>query len=110
MLDTVGSVDEGVERRFTSGGESLVRFAGVFREYHRDPVGTARARNDEGWFRTGDLGYLGDDGHLRVIDRLNHMSTLNDGPTFTPTMLENRIKQLSHVKASVKLRDGRQAV
>src|SRR3546814_14425533 len=59
--DTVGPVAEGVELRFTSEGEILVRSAGLFREYHRDPVGTARARNDAGWFRTGDLGYLVDD-------------------------------------------------
>src|SRR3546814_12951262 len=103
------SVAEGVELRFTSEGEILVRSAGLFREYHRDPVGTARARHDEGWFRTGDLGYLGDDGHLRVIDRLNHMSTLNDGPTFTPKMLENRIKQITNAlgRTSVRERVGR---
>lgn len=108
--DTVGPVAEGVELGFTSQGEILVRSAGLFREYHRDPEGTARARNQEGWFRTGDIGCLGDDGHLKVIDRLSHVGTLSDGTTYTPRMLENRIKQLSHVKEAVTFGNGRNAI
>ncbi len=108
--DTVGPVADGVELSFTPQGEILVRSAGLFREYHRDPERTARARNQEGWFRTGDIGHLDDDGHLRVIDRLSHVSTLSDGTAYTPKMLENRIKQASHVKEAVTFGDGRNVV
>ena len=64
-LDTVGPAANGVELRFTPQREILVRSPGLFKEYHRDPGTTAQARSAEGWFHTGDAGYLGEDGHLR---------------------------------------------
>ena len=57
--DTVGPAAEGVELKFTAQREILVRSPGMFKEYHRDPETTTQARNAEGWFHTGDAGYLG---------------------------------------------------
>ena len=70
---------EGVEVRFTPQREILVRSPGLFREYHGDPQKTAQAKSAEGWFHTGDAGYLGEDGQLRIIDRMAYVGTLNDG-------------------------------
>jgi long-chain acyl-CoA synthetase len=108
--DTVGPAADGVELKFTEQREILVRSPGMFKEYHRDPETTAQARNAEGWFHTGDAGYLGDDGHLRIIDRIKYVGALNDGTPHSPKLLENRLKFIPYIKEAVAFGDGRDMV
>ncbi|MET0875852.1 MAG: AMP-binding protein [Tardiphaga sp.] len=108
--DTVGQATEGVELKFTAEREILVRSPGLFREYFRDPEATAKARNAEGWFHTGDAGYLDDDGDLRIIDRITHIGALNDGTPHAPRLLENKLKFVSCIKDAVVFGDQRDMV
>src|SRR5205807_8324187 len=66
----VRAVDD-EERELGPGqvGEILIRLRGRQREYYRDPEATARTWSPDGWLRTGDLGYLDDDGYLYVVGR-----------------------------------------
>lgn len=105
--DSAGVAIEGVEIRFTPQREILVRSPGLFKEYHRDPAATARARDQEGWLRTGDAGYLGDDGQLRIIDRIDYVGALTDGSPFAPRLLESRLKFFSYIKEAVVIGGGR---
>ena len=105
--DTVGSAVDGVELKISPEREILVRSPGLFKEYHRNPEATARARNDDGWFRTGDAGYVGQDGHLRVIDRMSHVGALAGGSAFAPRFLESKLKYSSYIKEAVVFGDGR---
>jgi long-chain acyl-CoA synthetase len=108
--DTVGPAAQGVELTFTPQREVLVRSPGLFRGYHRDPDATARVLTADGWFHTGDAGYLGDDGHLRIIDRVKDIGTLNDGTLYAPKLIENRIKFSPYVKEAVAFGDRRDMV
>jgi long-chain acyl-CoA synthetase len=108
--DTVGAAADGVELSFTAEREILVRSPGLFVEYHRDPDRTARARNAEGWFHTGDLGYLGEDGQLRIIDRLPNLGALSDGTPYAPRPIENRLKSDLHIREAVAFGDKRDMV
>ena len=90
-LDTVGRAGDGVELKFTPQREILVRSPGLFKEYYRDPEATEQARNAEGWFHTGDIGYLDEDGQLRIVDRKDYVGSLSDGTPYTPTLLENKL-------------------
>jgi len=108
--DTVGPAAQGVELKITPQREILVRSAGLFREYHRDPETTARAKAADGWFHTGDAGWLDDDGHLRIIDRLKNVGALNDGTLHAPKLLENKLKFLTSVKEAVVFGNGRDTV
>jgi long-chain acyl-CoA synthetase len=96
--DTVGPAADGVEFMFTPQREILVRSPGLFKEYHRDPATTAQARTADGWFHTGDAGYLGDDGQLRIIDRLKYVGELNDGTPYAPKLLENKLKLSPYIR------------
>lgn len=109
-LDTVGPATEGVELKFTAEREILVRSPGLFKEYHRDPEKTAQARNGEGWFYTGDAGYIDGDGHLRIIDRMNDVGVLKDGTPVAPKDLENKLKFFPYIKEAVALGNGRDNV
>jgi acyl-CoA synthetase (AMP-forming)/AMP-acid ligase II len=61
--------DGGAEQPAESAGEVLVRGFNVMTEYFADPEGTRQAIDPEGWLHTGDVGFLGTDGYLRIIDR-----------------------------------------
>ena len=108
--DTVGPAVDGVELKVTPQREILVRSPGLFKEYHGDPQTTARAKSAEGWFHTGDAGYLGEDGHLRIIDRIAYLGALNDGTPYAPKLLENKLKFLPYIKEAVTFGDGRDMV
>ena len=54
-------------------GEILVRGFNVMKEYFADPAATAQAMDAEGWLRTGDIGFVGEDGNIRITDRKKDM-------------------------------------
>jgi malonyl-CoA/methylmalonyl-CoA synthetase len=66
---TVGFPFPGVHLRLADDDEIQVRGPNVIAEYWQRPDATAEAFTDDGWFRTGDLGALDPDGHLRIIGR-----------------------------------------
>ena len=108
--DTVGRATEGVELKITPEREILVRSPGLFKEYHRDPDLTARVRGADGWFHTGDAGYLDDEGHLRIIDRMKNVGALSDGTLYAPKVLENKLKFFTAIQEAVVFGDGRDKV
>jgi long-chain acyl-CoA synthetase len=110
LPDAVGPAAPGVELAFSAEREVLVRSPGLFLGYYGDAEGTRRAITAEGWFRTGDAGWLGDDGQLRVIDRLKDVGQLNDGTPFSPKLLENKLKFSPFINEAVAFGDGRDRV
>ena len=105
--DTVGPPAPGVELRLTEKGEVLYRSPGVFRAYHKNPQATAQTKSADGWVHTGDAGYLGADGHLRIIDRASDVGRLTDGTLFAPKYVENKLKFFPYIKEAVAFGDRR---
>jgi len=99
--DTVGPAVPGVELRFTPERELLIRSPGLFKEYYKNPQATQEAKDAEGWFHTGDAGYIDQDGHLRIIDRAKDVGQLADGTLFAPKYLENKLKFFPYIKEAV---------
>lgn len=99
--DTVGPPVSGVEIRVADNGEILVKSPGLFKEYYRNARATEEARDAEGWFHTGDAGYLDTDGQLKIIDRAKDVGKLADGSLFAPKYLENKLKFFPHIKEAV---------
>jgi O-succinylbenzoic acid--CoA ligase len=73
-----------------ASGEILVRGPVVMRGYHRDAAATSRAFTTDGRLRTGDVGAFGDDGRLRVIDRLRDI-VITGGVNVSPTAVERAL-------------------
>jgi long-chain acyl-CoA synthetase len=108
--DTVGPPMRGVELRVTEAGELLVRSPGLLLSYHRNPEATAEVKDADGWFHTGDAGYLDADGHLRIIDRAKDVGKLAGGQLFAPKFVENKLKFFPFVREAVAFGDGRDRV
>ncbi len=108
--DTVGPAVKGVELRFTPERELLIRSPGLFKEYYKNPQATAEAKDAQGWFHTGDAGYVDADGHLRIIDRVKDVGKLGDGALFAPKYLENKLKFFPYIKEAVAFGNGREKV
>jgi long-chain acyl-CoA synthetase len=99
--DTVGPAVPGVELKFTPERELLIRSPGIFKEYYKNAEATLQAKDREGWFHTGDAGYIDADGHLKIIDRAKDVGKLADGTLFAPKYLENKLKFFPYIKEAV---------
>jgi long-chain acyl-CoA synthetase len=108
--DTVGVPCRGVEIRLADNGEILVRSPGLLKEYYKNPQATAEVKTADGWYHTGDAGYLDAHGHLKIIDRAKDVGRLADGSMFAPKYLENKLKFFPHIKEAVAVGDGRDRV
>jgi long-chain acyl-CoA synthetase len=108
--DTVGVPAPEVEVEIADNGEVMYRSPGVFVRYHKNEEATAETKTAEGWVHTGDAGYFGDDGHLRIIDRAKDVGKLNDGSMFAPKYLENKLKFFPQIKEAVTFGNERDEV
>ncbi|MBL8448905.1 MAG: AMP-binding protein [Dechloromonas sp.] len=108
--DTVGAAAPGVELRISAGGEVLVRGPMLLREYHRRPEATAEAVDADGFFHTGDAGFLDGDGQLKIIDRAQDVGRLAGGGLFAPNYIENKLKFFPYIKEAVCFGSGRPQV
>jgi long-chain acyl-CoA synthetase len=85
-------IDDTVTVTGTRGGEIVLYGSGVMEGYHNRPEETARAMTPDGGLRTGDLGYLDDDGYLYVTGRIKELYKLNSGRYVAPVPLEEKLK------------------
>jgi long-chain acyl-CoA synthetase len=112
--DTVGVPIEGVEIRVTDNGEILVKSPGLLKEYYKNPAATAEVLTADGWYHTGDAGFLDSGGHLKIIDRAKDVGRLMGGPSdgamFAPKYVENKLKFFPYVKEAVAFGDRREKV
>ena len=99
-----GVVHSGAKAR---QGEVLVRGPGVFAGYFRDDEATEAAFNERGFFRTGDLGRLDDDGYLRITGRKKDLIVTAGGKNVSPSNIENVLKSHPLVGQAMVIGDER---
>ncbi len=103
---TVGELLPGTEVRFAKGGELLVRGPQVMRGYFGNAEATAEALDPEGWFHTGDLGEVSEDGFLRITGRSKNVFKLSTGKFVMPQPLEEALEAAPHIEYAIVIGEG----
>jgi len=105
-IGSVGKPLANVEVRIADDGEILVRGPSVFRAYWNKPDETREAFVD-GWFKTGDIGRLDEDGFLYVTDRKKDLIKTSGGKFIAPQPIENALKHNPMIAEAVVVGDKR---
>ncbi|MBW8797307.1 MAG: long-chain fatty acid--CoA ligase [Streptomyces sp.] len=104
---TVGQPIPGTAVRIAEDGEVLIKGAVVFGSYWNNPAATAEVLADEGWFETGDLGALDEDGYLTITGRKKDILVTSGGKNVSPAVLEDRLRSRSPVGQCLVVGDNR---
>ncbi|MET3605021.1 long-chain acyl-CoA synthetase [Sphaerotilus sulfidivorans] len=112
--DTVGVPCDGVEIRLAESGEIMIKSPGLLKEYYKNPKATEEVLTRDGWYHSGDAGFIDATGHLKIIDRAKDVGRIrggvHDGAMFAPKYVENKLKFYPFIKEAVAFGDGRDRV
>lgn len=107
---TVGTPIPDVHVKIAPDGEILVKGPTVMKGYHRKPEATAEAFTPDGWFRTGDAGYLDKSGALVLTERLKDLFKTSNGKYIAPQALESRLGEDRYIEQVATIGDRRKFV
>lgn len=103
---TVGKPLPGVEIKIAADGEILIRGRNVFRGYFKNEQATQEALVD-GWYYSGDIGRMDDDGFLTILDRKKELIITSAGKNISPQNIEGLLKQDPLISQAVAIGDRR---
>ncbi|MBN2663549.1 MAG: long-chain fatty acid--CoA ligase [Bacteroidales bacterium] len=100
-IGTVGTILENVEIKIAQDGEILAKGPNVMIGYYKEPEKTAEVFTDDGWFKTGDIGEIDEQGFLKITDRKKEIFKLSSGKYIAPQVIENKLKESFLIKQAV---------
>lgn len=109
-IGTVGMPLAGIEVKISSEGEILVKAPTVTPGYYNNPEANAAAFTDDGFFRTGDAGYLNADGALVLTERIKDLFKTSNGKYIAPQALESRLAENKYIDEVAVIGDRRKYV
>ncbi|CAN5255849.1 AMP-dependent synthetase/ligase [soil metagenome] len=110
-VGSIGTPFEGIEMKIAEkDGEVLVRGPNVMLGYYNNPEATAGVIDSDGYYHTGDVGYVDNDGHFYITDRIKDLFKLSNGKYVAPLQVESLLKQSPLVSQAIVVGSGRKQV
>jgi long-chain acyl-CoA synthetase len=110
-VGSIGTPFEGIDMKIADvDDEILIRGRNVMRGYYNKPDETARVIDEEGFYHTGDVGYVDADGHFYVTDRIKDLFKLSNGKYVAPLQIESLLKQSPLISQPLVVGSGRKQV
>jgi long-chain acyl-CoA synthetase len=106
LVGSLGQPFSGIEVAIAEDGEIIIRGANIMQGYYGQPEATTHVLKD-GWFATGDVGHMDDEGRLYITDRKKDLFKLSNGKYVAPQLLESLIKESEFVSQVVVIGAGR---
>jgi long-chain acyl-CoA synthetase len=107
--ETVGPPLPGVEVKISPDGEILVKSPYLFSGYHKNPEAYKETVRD-GWWHSGDAGFIDEKGHLVYMDRFKELAQLDSGEKYAPQWIESSLRFSPYIKDSITIGEGREFV
>ena len=104
-IGSVGKALPDTEVKIAEDGEILIKGPQVMQGYYKDPEQTAEVLKN-GYFHTGDIGEIDNDGFLKITDRKKSMFKTSGGKYVAPQLIENAMKQSSFIEQILVVGDG----
>ena len=103
---SVGRPIPGMQIKLAADGEILAKGPNVMKGYYKDPAATAEVLED-GWYKTGDVGVIDEDGYLRITDRKKELFKTSGGKFLAPARVESAIKRSVYVNQVMLIGESR---
>lgn len=105
-IGTVGQPFPGASAKVAADGELLLAGAQIFDGYWKNPTATAEAIEPDGWFHSGDIGEIDDDGFVKITGRKKELLVTAGGKNVAPAVLEDRLRANYLVSQCMVVGDG----
>lgn len=106
-FDTVGVPYPNVDVKLAEDGEILAKGPNIFLGYYKDETATKNTFDEEGWFKTGDIGRWTEDGFLQIIDRKKEILVTSGGKNIPPQNIERMFQGNNIINHFVVYGDGK---
>jgi long-chain acyl-CoA synthetase len=105
-IGTVGKMLPDTDVKIAEDGEIIINGPQRMLGYYKDPVKTAEAIDENGYFHTGDIGEIDSDGFLKITDRKKEMFKTSGGKYVAPQLIENTMKQSRFIEQIMVIGEG----
>lgn len=109
-LGTVGTALPSVELKIAEDGEILAKGPSVFKGYFKSEDATKEVFDEEGYFKTGDIGQFDVDGYLKITDRKKDIIVNSSGKNIAPQKIEAVLREIPHVSQAVIFGDKKKTL
>ena len=105
-IGTVGPIVKNLDVKIQPDGEISVKGESIFKSYYNNEELTREAFTEDGYFKTGDIGFIDEEGFLKITDRKKEMFKTSGGKYIAPQIIENLAKSSKFIERIMVVGDG----